>query len=227
MTRTLALALALALAGSAARAHHPGEALDETMAAQEPSFEAVDRPAPPFDLADAEGNPVALADLAGKVVVLDFVSASCTGPCPPQSRLLAELQEKVNASPMRDMVEFVTVTTDPAADGPEAMRAYGGAQGLDPANWRFLTTRAGDPEDATRALSGAYAGGFAPLGDGRQAHGAVFHVLDRDGRLAGRFHGLGFDPVHLVLYVNGLTQAPEAAARPERGLWDRLAGLLR
>jgi protein SCO1/2 len=227
-TTTLAApVLALAMLATAALAHHPGEELDEVMTAQEPYFQTIDQPAPPFDLVDGEGNPVSLSDFADKIVVLDFVFASCTDLCPLQSERLAEVQAKINVSPMKDMVEFVTVTTDPAADTPEVMQAYGEAHGLDPANWTFLTIRPADPENATRALSEAYLNTFTPMEDGQQMHGAVFHVIDRGGRLAGKFHGLDFDPMNMVLYINGLTNAPhrqQAAAEP--GLWGRATSLL-
>ena len=216
---------ALSVLASSALAHHPGEALDETMTSQERYFQAVDQPAPGFDLVDGEGNPVSLSDFADMIVVLDFVFASCTDVCPLQSEVLAEVQEKINASQMRDMVEFVTVTTDPAGDTPEVMKAYGEAHGLDPVNWTFLTARPGDPEDATRALSEAYDNTFMPTEDGQQTHGVVFHVIDRDGRLAAKFHALLFEPVNMVLYVNGLTHAPDKDGEASSGVWDSITGL--
>ena len=54
------------------------------------------------------------------------------------------------------------------------------------------------------------------------------HVIDRDGRHAARFHGLGFQRLNLVLYVNGLIDnwyaAPEAV---EPGWWERLRSWFR
>jgi protein SCO1 len=32
-------------------------------------------------------------------------------------------------------------------------------------------------------------------------------VIDRGGRFAAKFHGLRFDPLNLVMYVNGLTNS--------------------
>ena len=77
--------------------------------------------------------------------------------------------------------------------------------GLDPHNWTFLTTRKGQAEDATRKLSEEYNVRFEPLEGGQQMHGVVTHVIDRGGRFAAKFHGLKFDPLNLVMYVNGLT----------------------
>lgn len=219
------LLVAMSALASSALAHHPGEALDEAMLSQEQFFQVVDQSAPGFDLVDGEGNPVSLSDFGDKIVVLDFVFASCTDVCPLQSEALAEVQEKINASQMRDMVEFVTVTTDPAADTPEVMEAYGEAHGLDPVNWTFLTARPDDPEDVTRALSEDYNNTFTPMQDGQQMHGVVFHVIDRGGRLAAKFHGLQFEPVNMVLYINGLTNAPDQGGATGFRMWDSISGL--
>lgn len=216
-------ATALMLA-SPASANHPGDDLDEVMAQKEKYFQAVDAPsAPSFELADADGNVIRLADFSDKIVVLNFIFASCTDVCPLHSELIADIQEMVNATPMRDMVQFLTVTTDPATDTPDVLRAYGPLHGLDPYNWMFLTTRPGQPEDLTRTLSEAYNVRFEPLDDGQQMHGVVTHIIDRGGRFAAKFHGLEFNPLNLVLYVNGLTnntQAPEMQS--DSGWWGKL-----
>ncbi|MFU0503810.1 SCO family protein [Pseudaminobacter sp. NGMCC 1.201702] len=197
---------AVAAAALPAHAHHPGADLDRLMGSEEKYFQAIDAPAAPgFELADAEGNPARLSDFSDKVVVLNFVFASCTDVCPLHSDLIARVQAMVNETPMKDMVQFLTVTTDPAADTPKVMKAYGEAHGLDPSNWAFLTTREGQAEDATRKLSEEYNVRFDPLGGGQQMHGVVTHVIDRGGRFAAKFHGLRFDPLNLVMYVNGLT----------------------
>ena len=35
--------------------------------------------------------------------------------------------------------------------------------------------------------------------------GVVTHVIDQQGRMLAKFHGLEFDPVNLVIFVNALT----------------------
>jgi protein SCO1/2 len=55
----------------------------------------------------------------------------------------------------------------------------------------------------------------------------VTHVIDQDGRLRARFHGLEFAPVNLVVYVNALVngaQAPHEDSEPS--LWSKLKALL-
>lgn len=207
--RTLLAAMALTpVLALPAYAHHPGADLDRLMGSEEKYFQAIDAPAAPgFDLADDDGNPVRLSDFADKVVVLNFVFASCTDVCPLHSDLIARVQAMVNETPMKDLVQFLTVTTDPKSDTREVMKGYGEAHGLNPRNWTFLTTSEGQAEDATRKLSEEYNVRFDPLEGGQQMHGVVTHVIDRGGRFAAKFHGLRFDPLNLVMYVNGLTNS--------------------
>lgn len=222
-----AVLLALSLTASGVLAHEDHADIDTFMGSEEQFFQAIDEPAPPFDLVDAEGSPVSLSDFADKIVVLNFIFASCTDVCPLQSEVIADIQDKINVSPMKDMVQFITITTDPETDTPDVLRSYGEVHGLDPANWIFLTARPTDPEDTTRELSEAYDNTFTPLEDGQQMHGVVTNVIDRGGRLAAKFHGLRFEPVNMVLYINGLINEPhEAAEAPDEGWWGRLTGLL-
>ena len=137
-----ALLVALSLA-TPAMAHHPGENLDEVMGDKEQFFQKIDEPAPPFDLADADGSPVRLSDFADKIVVLNFIFARCTDVCPLHSELVADVQSKINVTPMKDMVQFITVTTDPDVDTPDVLRGYGKAHGLDLDNWTVLTAQPG------------------------------------------------------------------------------------
>ena len=212
----LALPVLLAL-GSPAAAHHPGDTLDEVMTGKEEFFQTIDRPAPAFALVDADGKPVALSDFADQIVVMHFIYAGCPDVCPLHAEKIAEIQQMVNQTPMQDRVQFVTITTDPANDTPEVLKDYGPAHGLDPANWVFLTVGPDQGEDTTRKLVEAYGHKFMITEDGLQVHGVVTHVIDRSGRWAANFHGLEFDPLNLVLYVNGLSNSHGTPAKPT--LW--------
>ncbi|WEX90266.1 SCO family protein [Sinorhizobium garamanticum] len=226
--RILIATLSLLLANaSVTLAHHPGADLDKMMGSSEKFFQVIDEAvAPPFELADANGKVVRLSDFSNKIVVLYFIFASCTDLCPIHSEVIADVQRKINITPMKDMVQFLAITTDPSKDTPEVLKAYGPAHGLEPSNWMFLTTRQGQPEDTTRKLSEAYKVRFEPLEDDQQMHGAVTHVIDRGGRFAAKFHGLRFDPLNLVLYINGLSNNVQKPGREQPGWWDRLKTIL-
>jgi len=132
----------------------------------------------------------------------------------------------VNQTPMRELVQFVTITTDPKHDTPEVMRDYGPAHRLDPANWTFLTSGPERPEDTTRKLAERFGHTFSETEDGYQVHGVVTHVIDREGRWQANFHGLEFEPTNLVLYINALTHEHGKEGHPEESWWDRIRNLL-
>ena len=226
-TRYLALALLVAMVSvSSVEAHHPGADLDKVMGSKERYFQAIDRPAPAFELVDTKGNAVALSDYADKVVILHFVYANCTDICPLHTAKLAEIQAMINRTPMKDMVQFVGITTDPESDTPDVLEAYGANHGLGRVNAAFLTKRSAQGEDATRSLAEAFGHKFVKVGDGYQMHSIVTHIIDRGSRWAANFHGLGFEPVNMVLYVNGLiNSARTPGAKPEPGWWGKFKGL--
>lgn len=193
--------------------------LEGNLFQREKYFQPLDKEAPEFALENAEGRPVSLADYRGKVVVLHFIYASCPDVCPLHADLIGRIQEMVNQTPMRDQVQFVTITTDPVNDTPEVLKAYGPAHGLDSTNWVFLTSGPGRPE-VTRELVESFGHRFAVTEDGLQVHSVVTHVIDKKGRWRANFHGLKFEPTSLVTYVNGLTNEHGTEGHPESSFWD-------
>jgi protein SCO1/2 len=226
MLRSAVLSIAVAMACVAPVLAHSLEELNQDLWQKEKYFQPVDSEAPGFTLQDAGGNTVSLSDLRGKVVVLNFIYTNCPDVCPLHTERIAQLQAMINQTPMKAMVEFVTITTDPKRDTGQILRDYGHAHGLDPVNWMFLTAAPDQPEDSTRKVAEAY-GLKSTQGDGgMQMHGIVTHVIDQDGRLRARFHGLQFEPVNLVIFVNALTNRTQKPhGHPEPGFWDKLKGL--
>ncbi|MGQ0677264.1 MAG: SCO family protein [Rhodospirillales bacterium] len=197
-------AIIVLLTASGPVAGHTLHELEKQLAGREAYLEVVNRPAPALTLKDGAGTITALADLRSKVVVLWFVQAGCRDFCPLHTEAVARIQAKVNRTPMRELVRFVAITTDPERDSPDILRAYGPAHGLETENFTFLTSGADRPGD-TRALAAAFGLKFTPTNDGQQMHGVVTHVIDKSGNVRARVHGLKFDPVNVLLYVNALT----------------------
>jgi protein SCO1/2 len=195
--------IALAYIGGVAADHAMDEVQSE-FRRKEKYFQPIDKPAPDFALTDAEGRAVNLESLRGKIKILHFIYASCPDVCPLHADLLAEVQALTNRGPLKDRVIFLSITTDPARDTPQVLRAYGPVHGLDPANWMFLTAKPGEPEDKTRRLAQAFGHKFIVTGEGTQVHGIVTHVIDQEGRWRANFHGLDFAPTNLVLYLAAL-----------------------
>jgi protein SCO1 len=213
------------LPSSGAALAHSLESLQQDLFKKEPYFQVKDESAPDFVLEDTDGKSVALSNLRGKVLVLHFIYTRCPDVCPLHAEKIADVQKMINITPMKEQVEFITITTDPANDLPEVLRSYGPVHGLDPANWMFLTKRRGDPEDATRKLAELFGHGFDKTNDGLQMHGIVTHIIDRDGRWRGNFHGLKFGPTNLVLYVNALVNdvhRPGDSEHPQLSIFQRI-----
>jgi protein SCO1/2 len=205
---------------------HSLKDLEAMLGDKEKFFQPIDKPAPDFVLRNADGSRVGLSDLRGKVVVLHFIYARCPDVCPLHADRIAEIQQMVNQTPMKEQVQFISITTDPVNDTAKVLRDYGPAHGLDPVNWTFLTTAPDQPEDTTRRLAEAYGHKFSKTEDGYQVHGIVTHVIDREGRWRANFHGLKFEPVNLVLFVNALVNDVH---RPDehgpKSWWDRMRDL--
>jgi protein SCO1 len=226
LTRRSVLAMLAATIATGAFADHPGEKLDSRMMGMEDYFQIIDAPsAPDFELHDAAGNLVRLSDYSDKVVVLSFVFASCPDICPLHSQKIAAIQSTSNDGPMKDLVQFISITTDPVNDTPDILRGYADVHGLDPVNWIMLTKTPDQPDDATRQLARDYGLEFTMTADSdMMMHAAVTHVVDIGGRFAGKFHGMTFDNVNLILYVSELINNAQQKDR-KPGWWDWLTGV--
>jgi protein SCO1/2 len=224
--KPIALSLAVLAASVPNAAAHSLDELEAQLGDREQHFQPIDQEAPDFTLQVPDGRPIGLDDLRDKVVVLHFIYTSCPDVCPLHAERVAKIQEMVNQTPMRDLVQFVSITTDPANDTPDVLREYGPAHGLDPVNWVFLTTGPDQPEDTTRNLAERFGHTFTKTDDGYQAHGIVTHVIDREGRWRANFHGLKFDPTSLVVYFNALANDVHPPNRhQEQSFWDKFRSL--
>ncbi|MCT9000338.1 SCO family protein [Chelativorans intermedius] len=223
---TAAVGAAVALAPPVAMAHSLKD-VQQDLFDKERYFESRSEPASEFALQDAAGNPVDLEGLRSKVVVLHFIYAGCPDVCPLHADRIGEVQEMVNETPMKDRVQFVTITTDPERDTPEVLEGYGPVHGLDPTtNWVFLTSGPDKPEDTTRKLAEKFGHKFIVSDGGYQTHSVVTHIIDQNGQWVANFHGLGFEPTNLVLFINGLTNANVPHHEEPASLWDRVRSLL-
>lgn len=200
---------------------HSLKELESSLGGREQYFQPIDKVAPGFTLQDASRRSVSLADFRGKVVVLHFIYTHCPDVCPLHAERIAEVQSLINQSPMKSLVEFISITTDPGRDRGEVRADFGRAHGLDSINWMFLTTKPDQPEDMTRKLAEAFGHRFDKTEDGYQAHGIVTHVIDKEGRWRANFHGLKFEPSNLVIFVNALVNDFDKHPHPPPSLWDR------
>ncbi len=200
------LFLILALTASPAFANHPGEHLDEVMADKEPYFEVTNTgKVPEIELFNQNQGRFNLSDLDDQILILSFVPRDCGAACAEQQTLLASSQARLNISPMREMVTFITVHSEDFSDTPS----------WDLVNWRPVM-----PSSDISAVT--VADKFAKLSQ-RDGSAPMIHIIDRNPRHAGIFHGTSFNQMNLILYVNGLTNAVHPPKPPvEKGWLDQL-----
>ena len=219
------LAAVLIVAPASTGETHSLKKLESELSSREKYFQPIDKIAPAFELQDIDGRAVRLDNFHDKVVVLHFIYTRCPDVCPLHAERIAAVQEMVNQTPMKDQVQFISVTTDPENDTPEALRDYGPTHGLDPVNWIFLTSGTDRPA-ATRELAKRYGHKFTKTEEGYQVHGVVTHVIGREGMWRANFHGLRFAPTNLVVLVNALVNdRHKPTGENQRNLWDRVRKL--
>ncbi len=90
-------------------------------------------------LLDQDGRQVRFYSdvLAGRVVLLNVIFTSCEDACPLITRKLREVRTALGKDAER--VHFISLTSDPANDSPQALKAYARKHDADDPNWTFLT----------------------------------------------------------------------------------------
>lgn len=181
--RRTALAATLALAAGLAAAHTATDGFEAFTLESARRLHALRAPAPVPDLALdlADGGRVFLSEVPGRVLLVDFIYTRCPTYCVALGSIYARLQQRLAAEIAAGQVRLVSVTFDPARDGPAELRAYRARHSADPAGWEL-----GEPAHADELQSWLSAFGVVviPDGLGGYAHNAAVHVIGPDRRLA-------------------------------------------
>lgn len=88
----------------------------------------------PFSLTNQNNAVITLTHFLGKPWLADIIFTRCPAFCPVLTQKMSQLRPKLPAE-----LNYVTLTTDPAHDTPEILKAFAAAHGSDEANWHFLT----------------------------------------------------------------------------------------
>ncbi|MFK7898650.1 MAG: SCO family protein [Myxococcota bacterium] len=166
-------------------------------------------PAPPFELVDQEGRTLSLASLGDLVLLVDFIYTACPGPCPVQTSNQVAVQKRIPAA-LREHIRFVSITLDPANDGPEELKAYAEARGADLSGWSFLS----GPEQLVADLVLSWGVGSVRTADGAIDHTLITFLVE-NGRVMQRYTARGGGDEALLADVISLAEA--RAARIAQG----------
>jgi protein SCO1/2 len=139
------------------------------------------RPAPRVHLVDHRGVPFTLGGPLDRPLALTFVYADCHTACPALVATLKAVEARVG-----DRARFAAVTLVPETDTPARLADLAARWQLSPA-WRLLTGESRAVDDLRLAWGIA----AERLADGSLAHTAAIVLLDRAGRVAFVYRGLG------------------------------------
>jgi cytochrome oxidase Cu insertion factor (SCO1/SenC/PrrC family) len=104
-------------------------------------------PAPDGEVLTVDGRSEKLSRFTrDRITLLGFIYTTCIDPegCPLAYRVFNQLKDEVREIPeLRDKVQLVTLSFDPARDSPSVMKRYAGSRLEDEqgVRWYFLTTR--------------------------------------------------------------------------------------
>ena len=111
--------------------------------------------------------------LKGRTVVLNVGYTNCTDACPLITKQLLQVREELGSA-FGKQVSFVTITSDPARDTPQALKAFARKQGAEVAGWTFVTGRKSDIDLILKRL-GAYS-------ENVEEHATVLYIMDVDAK---------------------------------------------
>lgn len=131
------------------------------------------------------GSEFRLDALAGRPTVITMIYGSCTTACPVLVNDARRIDRAVPES-VREDLQVVIVSFDPARDTPERMADYADDYDVDADRWHFLH---GEPADI-RTLAAMLGVRYRDNGDGTFDHSNVVTLLDAEGRVAERSEGL-------------------------------------
>lgn len=138
------------------------------------------RTLPPVPLETAAGSTITTADLRGRWVLVDFIYTTCTTYCPAQAMEFARLEGRLAAPIAARQVALLSVSFDPARDGPAELARYQAHAGGGGPGWIAArpVTRTG--LDTLLRTFGVTA---IPDGLGGYVHNAAINIVDPAGRL--------------------------------------------
>lgn len=179
--RTLLASLVIAVAGVATlAAATDGLQAFTSESALRASVARKPRPLPDAPLETEQGTWIDASDLRGRWVLVDFVYTRCSTYCMVQGGTFARLQRDLATPIAQGRVVLVSLSFDPAHDGPAQLSDYRQRMGGRPEGWILARPREGNGLEAWLRTFGVV---VVPDGLGGFVHNAAINVVDPEGRL--------------------------------------------
>jgi protein SCO1/2 len=178
---------------------------------------AVGRSIADYALTDSSGRRVRMTDFRGKPLAVSFVYTGCGQVCPTTTKFLDQAVRHAARELGDDAFNVATIGFNLPFDNPAAMDHFAKQQGIDRANWKFVSPDAGSVERLTRDFGFTYAasvGGFD--------HVTQVTIVDPDGRIVRQLYGETFDPAALTAALRAAATGTQLPLQDVRTLLDRV-----
>lgn len=195
LTVTLVAFFILLSAGFMAYYYHATRTMPKTLAVLGEPGHKVDT----FTFYNQDGKLITQADTKGKVYVAEYFFATCQGICPKMNENMRLVYDAYRGNPD---VLILSHTVDPKKDSSAALKAYAERFNADSKQWMFLTGSKKRLYDMARwsYLISADDDTAGISIDKDFIHDNHFVLVDRNGRLRGRFYdGLDRDQVDSLI----------------------------
>jgi protein SCO1/2 len=155
-----------------------------------------------FSFYNQDGKLITQKDVAGKVYVAEYFFATCKGICPKMNENMVKVYKAYQGNPD---VLILSHTVDPKNDTVAALKTYSQRFNADPKQWMFLTGEKKRLYDMARwsYLISAEDDTAGISIDKDFIHDKHFVLVDRHGRLRGRFYD-GLNPAQLDTLVSDI-----------------------
>lgn len=140
---------------------------------------------PDFTVFDASGRRQSLRELLmreNRVWIVDFVYTRCQTVCTSLGTIFQQLQGEIVERGLQARVGLLSISFDPANDGPASLRDYALRMRMRPDAWRIVSL---DQTQDRRRLLETFGIMVVPAPLGEFEHNAALHVTNREARLVG------------------------------------------
>jgi protein SCO1 len=163
---------------------------------------------PDETLIDQDGRAFRVSSLQGSAVLLTFIYTRCPLPdfCPRMDAHFGAVQQAIKDGRLRGPIRLLSVSFDPDADTPAALREHARLRRADKGVWTFATA----PRDRVEAWAGRF--GLSVIRDPNDpadiTHNLKTAVIDRKGRLVAILDGNRWTPAEAIA---ALASAPASS----------------
>jgi protein SCO1/2 len=143
-------------------------------------IERTPRPVPDVALVDQSGAGFSLGDYRGKLLLVEFIYTSCPTICGVLGDDFRRILDRLRRDRAGRDVALLSISFDPARDGPEELKLYGERFGATAPGWRIAVPRTAA---GLAALEKSFGVVVIPDQFGGFVHNAAIYLVDRRGRL--------------------------------------------